>query len=52
MRLLTPEQMLEQLYERLDRPGALADLARPQQTREPPRWSGATICCQDRRRSC
>jgi hypothetical protein len=32
MRLLTPEQMLEQLYERLDRPGALADLPGRQQT--------------------
>jgi predicted ATPase/DNA-binding SARP family transcriptional activator len=32
MRVLTPEQMLEQLYERLDRPGSLADLPGRQQT--------------------
>jgi hypothetical protein len=32
MRLLTPEQMLKRLYERLDRPGALADLPGRQQT--------------------
>ncbi|MEV0716569.1 DUF4062 domain-containing protein [Asanoa sp. NPDC050611] len=32
MRLLTPEQMLAQLYERLDRPGALVDLPDRQQT--------------------
>jgi predicted ATPase len=32
MRLLTPEQMLARLYERLDRPGALADLPGRQQT--------------------
>jgi len=32
MRLLTPEQMLKQLYERLDWPGALADLPGRQQT--------------------
>jgi predicted ATPase/DNA-binding SARP family transcriptional activator len=32
MRLLTPEQLLEQLYERLDRPGGLADLPDRQQT--------------------
>jgi predicted ATPase len=32
MRLLTPQQMLAQLYERLDRPGALADLPGRQQT--------------------
>jgi hypothetical protein len=32
MRLLTPEQMLERLDERLERPGALADLPGRQQT--------------------
>ena len=32
MRLLTPEQMLNQLYERLERPGSLADLPGRQQT--------------------
>ena len=32
MRLLTPDQMLARLYERLDRPGALADLPGRQQT--------------------
>jgi predicted ATPase len=32
MRLLTPEQMLARLYDRLDRPGALADLPGRQQT--------------------
>jgi predicted ATPase len=32
MRLLTPQQMLARLYERLDRPGALADLPGRQQT--------------------
>ena len=32
MRLLTPQQMLAGLYERLDRPGALADLPGRQQT--------------------
>jgi predicted ATPase len=32
MRLLTPEQMLKRLYERLERPGALADLPGRQQT--------------------
>jgi predicted ATPase len=32
MRLLTPEQMLERLYERLDRPGVLSDLPGRQQT--------------------
>lgn len=32
MRLLTPQQMLSRLYERLDRPGALADLPGRQQT--------------------
>jgi predicted ATPase/DNA-binding SARP family transcriptional activator len=32
MRLLTPEQMLKRLYERLDRPGSLADLPGRQQT--------------------
>ncbi|HEY0803525.1 MAG TPA: NB-ARC domain-containing protein, partial [Pseudonocardiaceae bacterium] len=32
MRLLTPEQMLERLYERLERPGALVDLPGRQQT--------------------
>jgi predicted ATPase len=32
MRLLTPEQMLQRLYERLERPGALADLPSRQQT--------------------
>jgi predicted ATPase len=32
MRLLTPDQMLARLYERLDRPGALADLPDRQQT--------------------
>jgi predicted ATPase len=32
MRLLTPEQVLARLYERLDRPGALADLPGRQQT--------------------
>ena len=32
MRLLTPAQMLQRLYERLERPSALADLPRRQQT--------------------
>jgi predicted ATPase len=32
MRLLTPQQVLARLYERLDRPGALADLPDRQQT--------------------
>jgi predicted ATPase len=32
MRLLTPEQMLQRLYERLEHPGALADLPARQQT--------------------
>jgi len=32
MRLLTPDQMLARLYDRLDRPGALADLPDRQQT--------------------
>jgi predicted ATPase/DNA-binding SARP family transcriptional activator len=32
MRLLTPEQMVQRLYERLDRPGSLADLPGRQQT--------------------
>jgi len=32
MRLLTPEQMLTRLYERMDRPGSLADLPGRQQT--------------------
>jgi predicted ATPase/DNA-binding SARP family transcriptional activator len=32
MRLLTPAQMLQRLYERLERPGALADLPGRQQT--------------------
>jgi predicted ATPase len=32
MRLLTPQQILARLYERLDRPGALADLPGRQQT--------------------
>jgi predicted ATPase/DNA-binding SARP family transcriptional activator len=32
MRLLTPEQMLNRLHERLERPGALADLPGRQQT--------------------
>ena len=32
MRLLTPEQMLERLYEHLEHPGALADLPARQQT--------------------
>ncbi|GIF77288.1 DUF4062 domain-containing protein [Asanoa siamensis] len=32
MRVLTPDQMIERLYERLDRPGAFADLPDRQQT--------------------
>jgi predicted ATPase/tetratricopeptide (TPR) repeat protein len=40
MRLLTPEQVLDRLQQRLDRPGALADLPRRQQTlAETMKWS-------------